>query len=273
MRDALAELRRVSALGVDDPARPDEVHASDLVILENVFQPRSGKLNVDHAKSLRSALIERDTLDAILVWRCGPHIVLVDGHHRVAAYRRHEAETQTRLFIPVRWIEGPVEKAVIAGGRNNTKAKLTTSTQERSDYAWRLVLTGDFSKRSIVEAASVTSRTVANMRAVMKALEDPHIFTHWRDALSASRKFSVRDEDDWSEDANELIRIEAEKVAERMTKTFSTTLAKRPEVTAHALGLVLGRSVGRVVDLLQDWVGDIDDYEQDDDRPEPEELF
>ncbi len=41
-----------------------------------------------------------------------------------------------------------------------------------------------------------------------------------------------------------MIRIEAEKVAARMTKTFSTTLAKRPEVTAHALGLVLGRNVG-----------------------------
>ena len=87
--------------------------------------------------------------------------LLVDGGHRLAAYKNDKREN-----VPCRVMAGTFAEAAVKALAANTRDTLSLTQQERSDGAWRLVrahdlnLTGD----TIARAAGVTRRTVQAMR-------------------------------------------------------------------------------------------------------------
>lgn len=74
--------------------------------------------------------------------------------------------------IPVSYFKGTLEEAVLEAGAANSKAKLSITTQERQDYAWRLELFGRYFKAEIAAAAGVSKSQVAYMRAAKWTLSD-----------------------------------------------------------------------------------------------------
>lgn len=223
--EAMDHLGKLKAMSVDALVDPATLFALEIDTLENVFQARGIKLNERHLGELEAALRDGKGLDPVTLWRCGAYAFLLDGHHRLEAYRRAEKAQRKLLSIPVTWFQGSVEAAAVQAAAANTRAKLQMSSAEKSDHAWRMVLSGKFTVKQIHEAASVSPRTVKNMRKVAKELGDgAEGYASWRIALMAKQGMGAWD----SEDAEALAEAMAKGFADRLAKEFSTKLAQNP---------------------------------------------
>lgn len=256
--EILEGLRQRQKDSQGEPAvRPKALPRSTLRQYPEVFQVRQEDLDERHLQELAKAIKQRGVLDPILVIQVSGEVVVVDGHHRVEAYRL----AKVCDGIPVVYFEGTVDEAVLESGRANSKAKLPMTTRQRMDFAWRLTVMGSYSKSQTVDAAAVGDGTVGRMRRVKKALGDEATGCRsWWQAQrlhKATMPVTEMDLEDWMETrANEL--------ADRMAKTFGPDLHKNPEIAARALAVYLGRRTGEVWRYLKDHVADVE-LEEDED--------
>ena len=262
MTDALQELIERHNVPRQVPLeRPDRLPLDSIVEVPEVFQPRDGIVEF-HVSDLCKALRNLGDLDPVTVMVNGDRYVMVDGHHRREAYRR-TAKASEPKGIPVRYFEGGPIEAILEAGMVNSKVTLTMSSRERSDYAWRLVVTGHFSKAEIAKAAVVGTTIVAQMRKVQKTLgEEAEGYATWFRARKAAENRD--DKVMTSEDIDAWKQETADRFADMMARTFSTKLARNPEVAAMALATYFGRHLGDVVSELRGhlWA---DDLEPEDD--------
>lgn len=262
---AVDRLEEELGQGGDDGSRPDRLVLERITELPEVFQVRGGALSEHHLGDLGAALARRGRLDRVKVWVCGTSIYLVDGHHRLEAYRRHGQKAgMERVEVPVTYVEGSPKAALQAAAGGNTKAKLPMDNRERQNLGWRLVLSRKFSIAEIAEMAAISTGNVSNMRKVMKELgNQAHDQPTWLRALMATK------EDQWTpERVDDLMEAEAQGYAARLVKEFSTKLAHRPEVTARALMIHLGE---RSAEIIHEWrqLAEYDPlvFEEDEDGP------
>lgn len=224
-----------------------------------LFQARGGQLYEPHLSDLASAIGREGMLDPVEVIQIGPQAVLIEGHHRMEAYRRAGITDG----IPVVYFMGTVEDAVAESGRANTRAKLAMPLRERSDYAWKLVKLGRHSIKETATAANISERQVAIMRKVAKALGDSAFsYDGWMAALRASKGIAPLT---WEPDEIEARKeAQAQDYAERLSKAFYTKLTNNPEIAARALALHFGDKLGEVVRELEGYIGHQGDEEEDD---------
>lgn len=254
--DALASLKAEQDASTSHE-RPPRVDLKSIRTCPEVFQPRN--VSEHHVSELAKAIKARGEVDPILVIKVGTGVVVIDGHHRRAAYER----AGVKSGIPVSYFEGTLDEAVLEAGKANTKLKLGMSSTERQDFAWRLVLMGKHSKREIVDSANVSNGQVGNMRKVREELgaraNDLH---RWKDARRAADGLP-----DWSEtDDERQLRLQAlaDDYADRLAKTFGTKLARNTEVAAMALEVHFGRKLPELLRELQGFVAVEEDGEEDD---------
>lgn len=251
---ALMDLKELSEADNPPPPGPppDRLPLRDITLRPELFQPRRG-YDEQHVQELKRALAVHGVLDPVLLIRVGRSNVLVDGHHRIAAYE----EARRKEPIPVRYFEGTLFEAVLEAGRANTKAKLVMTTQDRMDYAWRLTLLG-YSKRQTKEAAGVSDGQIAVMRRVRKTLGDtaPGLRSWWE-----ARKEAAGEDPKGIADAEEWVEAQAQHYADRLSKTFGNKLSTNPEVAARALSVHFGRRLGELLNELQAFAPD---HERDD---------
>lgn len=258
MDKAIGRLRKRKELETDAPQRPATLLSTEIGTLENVFQARTGKLKEQHLGDLEAAIRTQGQVEPLILWRCGQHAILLEGHHRLEAYRRVEAAKERLIPIPVSWFEGSVEQAVVRSSSANSRAKLPMTSMEKLDQAWKLVLTQTFSLAQIVDAASVSRRTVINMRNVMRKLEDDAADCKgWRTALNMASGREGWEQDD----AEALVDAQAKEWADRMAKEFSTKLAHNPEIAAKALMIYFNRVSAEVIKA---WVSEAGELPQED---------
>ena len=153
------------------PARtPKRLSVKDIETHTELFQPRMGVIDDDHVEDLVRALKakgHKGDLDPILVVMGEETHLLVDGHHRLEAYR-----VQGRKSIPVKLFQGTLEQAVLAAGKANSKVKKPMSPAERLSFAWRLVRLDTYSISQIAEASGVSQRQVSFMRRIRAELRE-----------------------------------------------------------------------------------------------------
>lgn len=215
----------------------------DQINLESWYgTARPGPLNQEHIKDLIRTKKNAGKLDPILLWKNpnapeAPYIIL-DGRHRVAAYRSMK---QTKK-IPAKVLECPARDALLASGRAHTNTSLSLTSQERADFAWRLVWEDfDYSKREISQATGVSIRQVGYMRKRLKEIASTQIEitgSWWRD----------KQEQEESEDNPMMTDCERRKQVDEMAKVIRKTYDRRgnplpfwdselvAEATAQALG-------------------------------------
>ena len=235
---------------------PDRLPVKAISLYPRLFQPR--EIEERHVSELRRSLRNTGVLDALAVIWVGDEPVLIDGHHRHAAYLQ-EKFTQP---VPVRTFKGSLQEAVLEAGRANSKAKLPMSTRDRQDYAWRLVLLGRYSKRDIAEAAGASRAQITIMRRALKTLgEDAWECKTW---FAARTQAQGREIDSMTpEEQDAALEAQAHDWADRMAKTFGTRLANNPEIAAVALEVYFGR---RLPELLRELSDAFDDPFRDEDE-------
>lgn len=171
----------------EQPESPSRLPLDSLSLLPSLYQSRadyedsSGVVDTHHVAVLVASLKgSRNTdLDPIKVLRVGTRNIVVDGHHRLKAYRNSGHQD-----IPVEFISGGPKHALLVAGAENKKTRLTMHAAERSERAWTLVITGLFSKQEIVDGSGASGTTVSNMRRKWNALvkAQKEIPDSWREA-------------------------------------------------------------------------------------------
>jgi ParB-like chromosome segregation protein Spo0J len=240
----LADLRSKAA-PTSAADRPDTLPLASIVTMPALFQPRGE--DERHISELVRAIKARGDVEPVIVIQVGDKAVLIDGHHRVAAYGLAKATSA----VPVKYFEGTLEEAVLEAGRANSKAKLPMNNQDRQNYAWRLVLMDTYSKRQIMDAAAVSDGQVAAMRRVKKSLGNAaYDAPSWWRAQREAKGIAWQEIDD--DERERRLEELAQDYADRLSKEFSTKLANNPEVAARALSIHFGRRLPELARAMEE---------------------
>ncbi|ACA15989.1 ParB domain protein nuclease [Methylobacterium sp. 4-46] len=251
----LKKLKEKAAAEVLPRAMPSELPLDGIKLEPNLFQQRG--TSEKHISDLVRAIKAFDVLEPLTVIRVGGDIYLIDGHHRYEAYRTAEKTAG----IPVRYFGGTLDEAVLESGKANSKAKLSMNSQERQNYAWRLVLMGLYSKADTAAAAGVASSQVATMRRVKRQLgADVVNHPRWWQAFNAAKGNSSSMPQD---DIDQWKQAQADQYADRLQKAFGNKLSTNPEIAAMALAAYFGRKLNDLHQELAGFVGDPDDENPD----------
>lgn len=239
--NAYVELRPVKA----------RFHLSELKVEPETFQFREKETEEYHVKALMDAIKAGYELDLLTVWkRSEGDYVVVDGHHRYAAFRRLGYKKKVRAIV----YECSEAEAKLLALNENIKTKLPMTKTERQNAAWRLVCSDHpYSKAQTARATGVSERSVANMRAAKKKLNENEypLPDTWWEALQVEKGFSHEplSADEWE------ARIEAE--ANRLDDKIGLEISLIGDRQWKALAEVLSRrldnyTLGRLVDYLSD---------------------
>jgi hypothetical protein len=157
-------------------ALPDRLSLLKINLMPEVFQcrtafnPKTG--TTDDGKPHIAGMVVALTgsgvadLDPLTVLRVGSRAILIDGHHRLAAYK-----SAKRSDAPVRYFTDSPKAALVSLGQENRKTKLTMSSSEKSEWAWRLVCSEMYSKSEECRASGASDGTVGAMRRALKELK------------------------------------------------------------------------------------------------------
>lgn len=189
--------------------------------------------SADHVQALRAALKEQrgsmdePMLDPIDVrWTAGRWVV-IDGHHRLEAYR----ETAVSYPVAVRVLQVPLAEAVTGALKENKKARLSMTKVERLEAAWRMVnLPSRPTQEAIATVCGISLRTIKSMcgkqRELREGGDDPAALT-WTDVKDRGR--APRE---WTD---EEVERQADQWALALRKALGPTAAHSPDIVYRAL--------------------------------------
>lgn len=227
------------------PARPYQLLLREIGTDPEKFQWRIPQFNKvdssEHIRTLVRALRGTEQpFEPLLVFLIEDRYYVVDGHHRLEAYRK----ARWKRPIPVRVFEGSLDEARLAALEGNIKDKLRMSGPEKREAAWKLVREVKLSKGEIVKRGLASEGTVSTMRKVLQKLKrdgiDPTGLS-WIKARLAGVDRNDVDAEDWKEK-------KARKIVEALLEAkIGQGLAKDPEVTALALQMLNARLPGALV--------------------------
>jgi hypothetical protein len=133
-----------------------DLPVSRIETMPELFQPRDG-LNQNNIASMAKLLRDcgpKFHLGKILLWMAGSTPIVIDGHHRLEAYRR-----AGRKRVRVEIFQGTLEDAFLEADRRNSKIITPMNSLERLERAWHHVKMGLYSKALIAEATGIATHS------------------------------------------------------------------------------------------------------------------
>lgn len=185
------------------PKTPRRLPLDRIIVCPGVFQQRDENRDEyqreRHIHELIVAIAQQSVLEPLTIWWGGNGFYLVDGHHRLEAYRRSSVAQP----IPVEVFQGTPKEALAKSASGNSHDKLPMTAQEKMNAALRLTLCTDLSLPQVVKATATSASSVKNIRRTVKALvEREHTKEElsgmtWKevDALSKGNKVKTFDID------------------------------------------------------------------------------
>jgi ParB-like chromosome segregation protein Spo0J len=237
--------------------RPSALTLKEINLADKVFQWRNLNENIaastDHLRELvRILKATKKPLDPIVVTPIGNRFFLLEGHHRLEAYRA----AGWRKVIPVRYFSGTVREAQDEALIQNIKNKLQMSRAEKFDAAFRLIRQHTKTYEQIHDATTVSLRTINTMAEVLRECPDAAQEASWRRALWAYKKRMRVDDsenvggDDWREK-------KAQKLAKQLVKNVGTGFVRDADVTARALEIIDGSLPSRLISQWPEMAADV----------------
>lgn len=250
MLEARRELEEALNNGKPAPSAeecPKGLHLRDIREKRALFQHRTPQAYASetHIKELTKAPLAGNTLDALTVfWGGNLGWVLIDGHHRLAAYRK----AGWSKVIPVQCFLGTLDQAIGHAGKANAGAKLMMSRSEKQGVAWRLVCGTTLSRAATVASSCVSDGVVAEMRRVREKLTiglgrplvEVAMLAWWqaqREAAGTAQEAEMIDEEARIEKA-------AQDLANKLVKALGKSQQLRRGILARALEIYDGSLQG-----------------------------
>lgn len=248
--NAKSRLLRRIRYGGASPAKVSKLKLKDIKSLPSVFQHRTNNLaaSESHIRELVKCLTRHpeQPFSPLVVYWIGDSWCVIDGHHRLEAYQT----MKFKAAIPVTVFSGSLDAAILLSLSSNAKDKLAMSAQEKSNAAWRLVISTENSRSMIAKGAGVSERTVSYMKAVMKRLSEQHPEKalddlSWIDAMKLDQGKST----DTHTGSADWVETEAQELASRFAKQFGRRLSQNYEVTMRALEIYDNRIPSAIADF------------------------
>jgi hypothetical protein len=131
---------------------------------------------------------------------------------------------------------GTLDDAIGQALKGNSKDKLAMSKSEKTNAAWRLVISTGLSLNQLVDASTISKPTIIQMRNVMRTLKetDPGLDLDeltWQQVL---RKYQGKEEEDFEPDFEWRDKRIA-KVAQKLSDTFGGEFKRKPELFWEAV--------------------------------------
>lgn len=248
---------------------PKFIHLDSIHTAHSVFQPRqftegTKAYSEEHTQSLVEAIFNEPThqLDPIVVWWSGLNWKVIDGAHRLMAYRRVNKKGKLKnLQIPVVIFKGDLYKAIEESTKLNSKDKLQMSKSDKANVAWKLTALEKHSKKQIHRACKVGTTTVSRMREVLALIKEAHpndysriaLDYSWEEAQKFGKEERVRD-DSWEEK-------QALEWSNRLAKAYGIKASNQPAIFARAIELYSQRLPK---ELLRNWREEIEELLEED---------
>ncbi len=223
----------------------------------------------------------------IKVWDNGSGLVVVDGHHRLSAFRKafkptrkhKNVPTPCKAMIDCEVIFGGLAEALIATVRDNRQKQAGLSKSERTNAAWKMVKLTDLSKSQIATNTGVGTSTVARMRKTLERYHSGELKGEpkvtWQEQLEtikwidASQK--ILDDDLDGAERNPLTGEARSRFISRAAQQLRCNIRRECWNDDDLLADVLLTAVGeRRMDKIIDWLKDGPDLG---DQPGDGELF
>lgn len=252
--EAKRELEQAIATGSPAPSEPPKkLPIESIREFPEVFQPRgpAGHASSAHVRDLAKAPKGGYALDPVTIFWIGNGWAVIDGHHRLRAYRFAGWQDA----VPVSVFGGSIDQAMGHAGKANSGEKLPMSNPEKKALAWKLSTHTKLSKAQIVRASGMSDGFMARMFRIRTALlKDKGLpaaevaLMSWRDAQSRA-----------AGEATEIDAIDREAWLEQQAQEMANRILKALGKRGHAVGQheVLARALeiydSRLPDALREF--------------------
>ncbi len=228
---------------------PETIHLEQIRMAHSVFQPRqflegSVGYSEDHIQKLVEAIFNEPshTLDPITVWWSGEKWRVIDGAHRLIAYRRVQSKAKLKNpLIPVRVFTGHLYQAIEESVKLNSKDKLQMTKSDKANSAWRMTVLDKHSKKQIHIICKVGISTVSRMRNVVVKMKEKFLDDFLNKALSytweKAQRFDMEQinrDDSWEDKL-------AKNWSRRLAREFGMKAASQPTAFAKAIEIYSSR--------------------------------
>lgn len=151
----------------------------DQIMIDGYYQFRP--IDTQHADALAVTIRQTEQpLDPVIVWQTEEGMILLDGAHRLTAYKsaRWEGEIPAIVYTGI-----DQRRALGIAIKANSKRSLQMSREDCLNAAWRLVrepVQPRYKAKEITVLTGIGRRTVDNMRARLKTIDPDAITGSWR---------------------------------------------------------------------------------------------
>jgi len=262
---ALTGLTKRLSDGIPQPSQnPQTLPLKEIGVMAQLFQPRDMRhdqlQSTYHVETLAKAIDvnKNHTLDPISIWWTGDCWVVIDGHHRVDAYKLHQEnlkepeprqgrrrhmsdkrEATLVMQVPVTIFNGTILEAILHSTAANSQDKLAMSKDSKLTRAWQLVTVewDGLTLKAIAKCCAIHNRSVSNMRAIWSKAQT----TCNTEQLGELKLLSWRQAQHWDKDAEKTtwgdkeVEAETNRLRDILVKTFGKTLLPKAAMFAEAL--------------------------------------
>jgi len=266
---AYKQLEEELAAGKEPPFdNPQALAIKHINIAQSVLQPRSLNdisASEEHIRVLVKAIEQNKsshTLDPIIVWWSGSNYRVIDGHHRLEAYRQVNKSGGIKLPpIPVQLFKGTLRDALLEATKLNSKDKLPMTSDDKFDRAWKLVCLENYTINETANVCGVGSATISRMRTILSEYQAKFPQTWREEVFRLTWKQAMAEGNEEKEFDQEWEIKLAKEWAQRLHNTFGRKLSSQPSVAALALQYY---SQDLVPSLIGEWRKEIKEiYEEE----------
>ena len=213
----------------------------------------------------------------MLVLPVGNHAFVIDGHHRLEAYKKANIANVTALIFG-----GDAFEAKLESAKENQKIRLPMSVQERSQSAWNLVKEGMvsinppkwvYSENQILQSTGASDKTIKSMRAIYKkyrakgmAVPDSWISARQGTDETLDRDWDAELEEQVEKYRKALLKAIPKLTTSRKREAFAMAVVSfSPQSTQEILRYIIQSDEGQeALEATQDELFDQEDQEDSD---------
>lgn len=258
---AKQELEQAIATRSPPPTEaPRKLSIESIQQFPEVFQPRgpAGYASDAHVRELARAPRGGHALDPMTVFWVGDGYAVIDGHHRLRAYR----VADWRDDVPVKVFSGSLEEAMGYAGKLNSGEKLPMSNAEKKALAWKLTTCTKLSKERVRLASGMSDGFLSHMRRIhTQLLKEKGLAVEGVAAMSwheAQNQAAGEAPEKEAIDREAWLEEQAQEMANRILKALGKQGQQKHEVFARALEIYDSRLPDALREFWDDERGEVE---------------